>query len=283
MPIRNLCLVLVLFLCPWAVFAQASSVDSFDDPAAQKFTDAVNAERKKAGLSTLEVNPHLNDSSKLHVMEVAKHNEISDQFPGEQSLNQRIELTEVGIAAAAENIGINSSLDDAIARLSSNETTRANMLNPKYTDVGAAVLKHDGRYYIVENIVEALAKINIDELERIVVNAVQHERVQHKISPLRVVPATRLRTIACDMAKQKQLRTTQLDPTTLGVGGGFSAKNTTTRVVSFTLIQPNDLPAELTRLTGEPTVTNFSVGACKSQSEYYITTVFYYDVRHDLR
>jgi hypothetical protein len=239
LPVRDLRIViisLIFLLCPWAVFAQANSVDSFDDAAAQKFTDAVNAERKKDGLPALEVNPHLNDSAKLHVIEVAKHNEVSDQFPGEQNLNQRIELTEVGIAAAAENIGINSDLDDAIGRLSSNDTTKANMLNPKYTDVGAAVLKHDGRYYIVENMVEALAKIDINELERIVVNAVQKERVQHKIAPLKVVPASRLRTIACEMAQKKQLRTTQLDPTTLGVGGGFSAKTTTTRVVSFTLI-----------------------------------------------
>jgi uncharacterized protein YkwD len=261
----------------------SSSVDSFDDAAAQKFTATVNAERKKAGLSPLEVNSHLNDSAKLHVLEVAKHNEASDQFPEEMNLNQRIGATEFGIAAAAENIGINSDIDAAIERLSSNPVTSANMLNPKYTDVGAAVLKHDGRYYVVENMVEALAKIDINELEKIVVAAVQKERVQHKIAPLKVVAASRLRTVACEMAEKKQLKITEVDPSTLGVGGGFISKTTTTRMVSFTLIQPNDLPAELTKLTGEPTVTNFSVGACKSDSEYYISTVFYYDVRHELR
>lgn len=261
----------------------AASVDTYDDAAAQKLNDAVNAERKKAGLPALEVNPHLNDAAKLHVLEVAKHNEASDVFPGEMDLNQRIGLTEVGAAATAENVAINPDVDDAIARLSANETTKTNMLNPKYTDVGSAVLKHDGRYYLVVNMVEALAKIDINELENIVIKAVQRERIAHKTRPLTVVPAKRLRPIACDMAQKGKLSTTQLDPDTLGVGAGFSAKNVTTRVVSFTLIQPNDLPAEVTRFTGEPTVTNFSVGACKSQNQYFVTTVFYYDVKHDLR
>jgi uncharacterized protein YkwD len=266
-----------------ALPAQTSSVDSFDDAAAQKFTNAVNAEREKAGLPQLEVNSRLNDSSKLHVLEVAKHNEVSDQFPGEMDLNQRIGVTELGVAASAENIGINTDLDDAIARLAANETTKANMLNPRYTDVGAAVLKHDGRYYVVENMVEALSKIGIDELESVVVNAIQKERVDHKIAPLHAVKATRMRTIACDMAAKGKLSTTQLDPAVLGVGGGISAKNTTTRVVSFTVIRPSDLPAEVTKLTGEPNVTNFSVGACKAQNVYYVTAVFYYDVRVYLR
>lgn len=264
--------------------AQTPSVDSFDEAAAQKFAEAVNAERKKAGLTPLEINTHLNDSAKLHALEVAKHNnEVSDQYPGEMDLNQRIGVTELGIAAAAENVAINPDLDAAVERLAENDVTKGNMLNPKYTDVGAAVLKHDGRYYIVENMVEALSKIGIDELENVVITAVQKERAQHKIGPLTVVKAKRLRTIACDMAQKGKLTTAQLDPTTLGVGGGFSAKNTTTRVVSFTVIQPSELPAEVTKLTGEPNVTNFSVGACKAQNEYFVTTVYYFDVRQYLR
>jgi hypothetical protein len=260
-----------------------AGVDSFDDAAAQKITNAINAQREKAGLPQLEVNPHLNDSSKLHALEVAKHTEVSDQYPGEMDLNQRIGVTELGIAAAAENVAINPDVDAAAERFAGNEVTRTNMLNPKYTDVGAAVLKHDGRYYIVANMVEALSKIGIDELENTVIRAIQTERKDHKIAPLNVVKAQRLRTIACDMAQRGKLSTTQLDPNTLGVGAGFSAKNTTTRVVSFTVIQPKDLPAEVTKLTGEPNVTNFSVGACKSQNEYYVTTVYYFDVRQYLR
>ena len=276
--------VVMMFLCVTpAVPAQSQSVDSFDDAAAQKFSDAVNAERKKAGLGPLEINAHLNDSAKLHALEVAKHNEVSDQFPGELDLNQRIGVTELGIAAAAENVAINPDLDNAIERLAANETTRANMLNPKYSDVGAAVLKHDGRYYIVENMVEALSKIGIDELENVVVQAIQKERREHHIGPLTVVKAKRLRTIACDMAAKGKLTTTQLEPSTLGVGAGIDAKTTTTRVVSFTLVQPNELPAEVTKLTGEPTTTNFSVGACKAQNQYYVTAVYYYDVQHSLR
>lgn len=275
-------------LClPCLLSAQAkvsSDVDTFDDAAAQKVNDAINAERKKAGLPVLEVNPHLNDAAKLHALEVAKHNEVSDQFPGEMDLNQRIGVTEVGIAAAAENVAINPDLDAAIQRLASNDTTRQNMLNPKYTDVGSAVLKHGDTYFIVENMVEALSKIGIDELENVVITAIQKNRHEHRIGPLTVLKARRLREIACEMAQQGKLTTTSLDPHALGLAAGtIDYRNTATRVISFTVIQPNELPAEVVKLTGEPTVTNFSIGACKANNAYYVTAVYYYDVKHDLR
>ena len=63
-----------------------------------------------------------------------------------------------------------------------------------YTDVGIAVLKHDGRYYIVIDLVEAVSKIGVDELEAIVVKTIQDYRVKRKLAPLKLTETKRLRT-----------------------------------------------------------------------------------------
>jgi hypothetical protein len=169
------------------------------------------------------------------------------------------------------------SVEQAHTWLVANPATYAHALSPKYTDVGVAVLKHDGRYYLVIDLVEALSKISVDELERVVVKAIQDYRVQRKIMPLNLTITKKLRGVACDMAKKGSVATRPIDPSQLELGGII--KNGGTHLINFTVIQPNDLPPAITRMTADPTITSFAVGACIAQKSYYVSTIFYYDIR----
>jgi len=274
--------VAILLNSPPGVFAQQqptasppeqSMPDSFDEAAEKRVLELLIAERQKAGVAPLEQNQRLNDCARLHALEVAKYGQASSQFPGELDLLHRLELSNVGIAAAAEVEAINASVEDAHKGWIANPVTNSNALKPMYTDVGVGVLKHDGRNYIVVELVEAVSKIDVDELEAIVVKAIQDYRIQRKIAQLKVTPTKRLRSTACEMARKADLAVAQIDPSQMEKGS--YVKSGDTRFISFSVIQPNDLPSAITKMAADPTVNAFSVGACMGKSAYYVTTVFY--------
>jgi len=279
-------IVLMLISTPGALAQQPrsdstateqSALDSFDESAEKQMVELLQADRQKAGVALLEWNMNLRDTARLHAFELTKHSELQAEYPGELELVHRLALSNVGIAVAAEVMAKGPSVEQAHTWLVANPATYAHALSPKYTDVGVAVLKHDGRYYLVIDLVEALSKISVDELERVVVKAIQDYRVQRKIMPLNLTITKKLRGVACDMAKKGSLATRPIDPSQLELGGII--KNGGTHLINFTVIQPNDLPPAITRMTADPTITSFAVGACIAQKSYYVSTIFYYDIR----
>jgi hypothetical protein len=254
--------------------SQAQAVpDSFEEAAEAKVLELLGAERQKVGVPPLELNRGLSDQARLHALQLAQYGNISSEFPGELDLIHRLQLSNTGIAAAAEVEAIDRSLEEAHAGWIANPVTHSNALKPMYTDVGVGVLKHDGRYYIVVDLVEAVSKINVDELEAVVVKAIQEYRIQHKIRPLKLTPTKRLRTTACEMAQKADLNVAQIDPSQ-AVAGNY-AKSGSTQFISFTVVQPNDLPSSITHLAVDPNINAFSVGACQGKKVYYVTTAFY--------
>jgi uncharacterized protein YkwD len=254
---------------------EPNTPDSFDVAAEKQLLEVLQADRQKAGVAPVEWNVNLRDTARLHAVELTKHDEMEAVFPDELDLIHRVALSNIGIAAAAEVMAKGPSVELAHAWWVANPATYSHALSPKYTDVGVAALKHDGRYYLVIDLVEALSKISVDELEAVVVKAIQDYRVQRKIAPLNLATTKRLRRVACDIARTGNLASQQIDPTVLEPGE--RVKNANIHIVNFTVTQPNDLPSPITRMTADPTITWFSVGACKAQSRYYVSAVFYYD------
>ena len=262
---------------PNSTVDQQSAPDVFDEAAEKQLVDLLEQDRKKAGLAPVEWNMSLRDTAHMHAVELTKHTEMAAEFPGELDLTHRLALSNVRIAAAAEVMAESSSLEHAHDYWAANPTTYSHAMSSKYTDIGVAALKHNGRYYFVIDLVEALSKIGVDELEAVVVKAVQDYRVQRKIMPLTLADTKRLRRVACDMAKSGSLAKQQIDPSLLETGGHI--RNGDAQVISFTVIQPADLPASITRLAADPTITTFAVGGCIGQNSYYVSTVFYYNIK----
>lgn len=146
-------LAVVLVAGTWGP-AQAAG-PTLDDPvgAAQLFTLA-NQEREAAGLPALQLRNDVTTIALDHSRRMAEAGDIwhnDDYFTS--ATKSRLQARTVG-----ENVAVNRSMSDAHARLMASPGHRANLMDPKFTVVGFAVVRAvDGLGYVTQDFVEPLA------------------------------------------------------------------------------------------------------------------------------
>jgi len=119
--------------------------------AAQRLLDLVNTERAKAGLGQLTSRADVVTIASAHSLRMAAagnifHNDAYFSDATRLLLNSR---------ARGENVAQNSSVDDTHARLMSSPGHRANILDPRFSVVGFAVVQaSDGRYYTTQDFLQ---------------------------------------------------------------------------------------------------------------------------------
>jgi uncharacterized protein YkwD len=70
----------------------------------QQLFDLVNHEREKEGLNKLEWSESLAQAALAHSRLLAEHQDLSHQFPGEASLQERVGVTRLRFNSVAENV-----------------------------------------------------------------------------------------------------------------------------------------------------------------------------------
>lgn len=119
--------------------------------AAQRLLDLANVERAKAGMGSLTSRGDVAAIALTHSTTMVAagnifHNDIF--FSGATRLLLNSE-------ARGENVAANSSVDDTHARLMNSPGHRANILDPRFSVAGFAVVRGtDGRYYTTENFLQ---------------------------------------------------------------------------------------------------------------------------------
>lgn len=100
----------------------------------------VNEERRKAGLSKLEVAPLLGVAARAHSTDMATRNYYSHHSPEGTTVADRVTLTGYGFAVVGENIawGQENARQVMNAWMRS-RGHKANILNPQYTEIGVGV------------------------------------------------------------------------------------------------------------------------------------------------
>ncbi|PLS75286.1 MAG: hypothetical protein CYG61_08225 [Actinobacteria bacterium] len=122
--------------------------------AAQRLLDLVNGERAKAGLGRLTtrgdvVAVALDHSNRMAVAGQIFHNDSYFSDAVRKLLNSQ---------ARGENVAQNSSIDDTHTRLMNSPGHRANILDPRFSVAGFAVLQAgDGRYFTTQNFLQPAA------------------------------------------------------------------------------------------------------------------------------
>ncbi len=101
----------------------------------------VNEERRKAGLSRLEVAPLLGVAARAHSADMAARNFYSHHSPEGRTVGDRVALTGYGFVIVGENIA----WGQETARQVMNAWMRspghkANILHPDYTEIGVGVV-----------------------------------------------------------------------------------------------------------------------------------------------
>jgi len=137
------------------VFASVAPVCLYaqEQPTASelRLLDAVNRERRERGLKVLRWDPALALAAMRHAEEMAKHNAISHQFPGEPGLAARVNKAGVHFMAVAENVAQAQSTVTIHNLWMGSSGHRANILDKDMDSLGVAVVERNGDLFAVED------------------------------------------------------------------------------------------------------------------------------------
>lgn len=119
--------------------------------AAQRLLDLANGERQQAGLGRLTMRDDLVAIALAHSQEMAQAGEIFHSVSFFTAAVKNV----VNAVARGENVAYNGDIDNTHARLMNSPGHRANLMNPRFSIVGFAVVKApDGRYFTTQNFIQ---------------------------------------------------------------------------------------------------------------------------------
>lgn len=119
--------------------------------AAERLLALVNAERSAAGLRPLEHDPRISTIAVSHSLAMAGRGDI---FHNDGYFTTAVRR-ELGAGALGENVARNTDLTDAHRRLMASPHHQANILDPRFSVAGFAVVgTGDGVLYITEDFAE---------------------------------------------------------------------------------------------------------------------------------
>jgi uncharacterized protein YkwD len=232
-----------------------SSLGLAQDNGARELLRLVNQERAKAGAPPLAWDEHLAQAAQGHAERMADKKELSHQLEGEPGLRERIAATGLRFNDDAENVAFDDSLEEAHDNLMHSPGHRANILNPAYNALGAAVVRRGQVLYVVEDFALKLPELSDAEVAQRVVAEFNRQRHAVGLEPVRVVGD--LHADACQMAELDHVATSVIHaPRAI-------------RFVAFTTFRPEDLPPSLVARVHEPELTNVAIGACFAKSASY--------------
>lgn len=119
--------------------------------AAQRLLDLVNAERTKAGMGRLTSRDDVVAIALAHTQRMVASGTI---FHNDNYFSDSVQRL-LNSKARGENVAQNSSVDDTHTRLMNSPGHRANILDPRFSVVGFAVVQAtDGRYYTTQDFLQ---------------------------------------------------------------------------------------------------------------------------------
>ena len=236
-------------------FLNAQHPADFDsDAEAQIFSD-LNASREQAGVSTLKLDPKLTDAAHRHASLLQQHREMSHQFQNEASLPQRLQAAGVFFSEAAENVGMNSDLDNVNDMFLASPGHRANMLNPAYTHVGIGVVHSGGDFWITEDFAKEPPSLSAEEAADEAARAFEAKWKQAHSVLLKRVTVSGLHALACETAKGSRL---QASTVTLG---GEQVR----QLLAFSTPSPSTLSARIDSIFQITQLRSYAVAVCTPQ------------------
>ena len=250
--------------------ATISAVAQVDGTAERQIFDSLNNERTSRGLAPLRENSLLRDVAEQHSSRMARERAISHQFEGEADPTTRIVTSGVHVEATGENVAISFSASRAHAALMDSPPHRANILDPKFTEVGVGVVKHGDSIYVTQDFSRTVKEYSVEEAERRIVEFGADIRRRAGTKPLSLVRQPELRKQACSMAKDGMVSMAKVR-TIPGVS----------TTVVFTASDLSSAPEPIQKLKNAPG-TAMSVGVCYAAArsegipQYWVAVVTYF-------
>jgi uncharacterized protein YkwD len=243
---------------------------SYDAQAEERLLELTNRERQREGKPALKLDAGLAEAARAHANVMATREQLSHQFAGEPGLQGRLSKLPLYLDKAGENVAFDVDIDQAHDGLMHSPEHRANLLKADYNIAGIGVARVGDRLYVVEDFGHSLPIYPEGKTEDLVAAAVARSRSQFSRTQLRRLQLASLRGVACSMANSDQL-----NPKSASGLGPLRY------VLSFTGMEPEQLPSGAEKALADGRLRSFAVGACFARSAsypngaYWITVAFY--------
>jgi len=238
----HLLLLLASALTPLAI-AQRPTPSTSTTIAEQYLLAAANQERAALGLSQLHRDPLLAAAAAAHARQMAAHNTISHQFPGEPELTARGAAAGVQFSLISENVGEAPSAVQIHDLWMHSEHHRANLLEASIDAAGISVIARGNQLFAVEDFARTVPSVSFEQQESAIASLV----AQSGAAP-----------IALDLSPT----TTSAARQTCAMDTGYAGPRKPWFVMRFTSDSLTQLPTELRSRIASGRYRQAAVGAC---------------------
>ena len=243
--------------------ASAQSLGSWDPGAEQEILRLLNQERTSRELGPLRGDQALTQRARLHSEKMARANELSHQFPDEPEVSIRLRSAGLFFDYSGENVALNQNAAGAHHGLMNSPPHRANILSPNYNAVGVGVLRVGQQIWVTQDFADLLPETSSVEAEAQIARQFNELRQNSGGQPLPLIANSKLRGMACNMAKRNDL-----SPREAG------ALPRVARAVTFTVANIVQMPQYIQQ-AATSAASGYSVGVCFSTSKTYTNPVYW--------
>lgn len=220
----------------------------------KKIFQLVNKARADHGREPLRWNQRLSEAAATHLALMIERRTLGHRFPGEPSLTERIAATGVRFKASAENVAYATDGEDLHPGLMRSPGHRANILSPKYDEIGIAVALGPNGYYAVQNFAHTTSEAGTAEAESRWATA-----LRKAIGPRLAVSFDRsIRSAVCGMAERDRVEARRLP-----------VEPPKRRLFAYTASEPDELPQSLIDAARGANIKQIDVGICYRATEKY--------------
>ncbi|HMG99788.1 MAG TPA: CAP domain-containing protein [Terriglobales bacterium] len=240
---------------------------AYEADAENQLFALANQVRAEAGVPAFQRDEGLTQAAREHAAAMAAQQQLSHQFSGEASVQQRLTAaTPLHIDRAGENVAYAATADQAHDNLMHSPPHRENLLNPAYNVAGFGVVRSGDSLYVVQDFAHGSQINSSQQSENMVAENVMRMREKSDRSPLQRLDGSGVRAVACSMAQADSLNV---------------SSNPGQYFLRYTSMQPETLPASAAKTIADRGLRAFAVGACYAQTVsypggvYWIAVVFY--------
>jgi cysteine-rich secretory family protein len=241
----------LLFHCAFTLLltvAHATQAAPSISSAEKRVFEELNTERVSHGLAPLQWDDHAAGAARAHAQLLAENGKLSHQFPGENSLPERLGATGARFTVSAENVARTEFVEDVHPALMTSAGHRANILNTAYNAVGIGVVEEKGKIYVTQDFIFLVPAYSESQFKSAFAETFNLARKGKGIRPLQALDDAALHELAC---------TTDGNAVRLsGKVFGVSA------IVVFTSSDPHHLPPEINPRVANVDFHRMNYGVC---------------------
>jgi hypothetical protein len=152
-------LLVALLLTPTLQARQTSVAD-------KTLLDSANDDRAAAGLTPLKWDPALAKAAHQHALRMAHMNQLSHQFPGEPSMQDRARQAGARFSMIAENVAQGPTAASIHTQWMNSPPHRANLLDPELKAVGISVVQSGSMLFAVEDFSAPVPELSLESQEQ---------------------------------------------------------------------------------------------------------------------